>query len=381
MRRFRKMRMHAAAAAALAMAACDGELTIVVGEPDAPRDLWASYYNGGVDLSWRLGPRWDGESFRVYSKRTSDAEYFFIAEVTSCIGSECVYRDINVLSGVTYEYYVAALDLETGLETASENAVEVWVPEPVPPAVPERLVAVGLDGASYLRWDDSPALEDDFLAYRIYASADDGYYFIGETDSSGFVDFLAENGHTTSYFVTSVDDQGHESQGSEPVDCTPRLDYAGEIMYAHQDVPSASGFRFQETEDVQAVVAGDDARRHFRLERDGRGLQMVPGPNARIHPESRWTTALKCGPGADDDCESWERAPLSGYSSAPAWLDAGFTYMFRVPGDDGETRFGAVRATIIGVDQEGDELIVFDWAYQPQHGNPNLSTAGGAGGR
>ena len=380
MRRNTAIRVTLGAAGALALSACDGQLTFLTDDPDAPRDLAASYYNRGVDITWRMGPGWDGEPFRVYGKRVSDVDYFFIAEVTSCIESECVYRDINVVGGVSYEYYVAAVDLDSGLETASDNAVEVWVPEPVPPAVPERLEAVALDDAVYIRWDDAPAAEDDFLAYRIYASAEGGYFLIGETDSPGFVDFLAENGHTTTYFVTSLDDQGHESDGSEAVDCTPRLDYTGDIMYTHQDVPAASGFRFQETEDVQAVMAGDSEDRHFRLEADAQGLWMIPGPNARIFPESRWTTALKCGPGADADCESWERAPTSGYTSARVGLDPGHTYMFRVPGDDDETRFGALRATITGLDQEGDELIVFDWAYQTQPGNPNLDRIGDTGG-
>ena len=380
MKRYKTIHFALAVAGVLAVGACDGQLTFLSDDPDAPRDLAAYYYNRGVDLTWRMGPRWDGEPFRVYGKRVSDVDYFFIAEITSCIESECVYRDINVVGGVTYEYYVAAVDLDSGLETASENAVEVRVPEPVPPAVPERLETVALDGAAYIRWDDEPAAEDDFLAYRIYASAEGGYFLVGETDSPGFVDFLAENGHTTTYFVTSLDDQGHESDGSEAVDCTPRLDYTGDIMYTHQDVPTASGFRFQESEDLQAVMPGNSEDRHFRLEADARGLRMVPGPNARIYPEARWTTALKCGPGADLDCESWESAPTSGYSSAPVALDPGFTYMFRVPGDDGDTRFGALRATITGLDQEGDELIVFDWAYQTQAGNPNLDRVGGAAG-
>ncbi len=380
-RRFTTGLLIAAVAAGL-QAACDEsfEIVDVAPEPDAPRDLAASYYNRGVDLSWRQGPNWYGEPFRVYGKRASDADYFFIAEVTSCIEAVCVYRDINVRAGVRYEYYVAAFDPDSGVETPSEYAVEVLVPQPVPPPVPERLRTVALDGAAYLHWDDSPASEADFLAYRVYASADGAYYLAGETDSPGFVDLLVDNGRTTSYFVTSVDDQGHESDGSEAVDCTPRPDYAGEILYVHDDVPTASGFRFQESDDAQAVMGGDSEDRHFRLERDGEGLWMAPGPGARIHPESRWTTSLKCGPGADPDCDSWEVAPRSGYSTARAALRPGNTYMFRVPGDDGEIRFGALRATVTGLDQEGSELIVFDWAYQTQPGNTQLSRAGAGGG-
>jgi hypothetical protein len=54
-------------------------------------------------------------------------------------------------------------------------------------------------------------------------------------------------------------------------------------------------------------------------------------------------------------------------------VDPEFTYMFRVPGDGGGTHYGAVRVTLAGQDQSGNELIVFDWAYQIQPGNPNLS--------
>ena len=363
----------------LLLGACDSDLFLLPDEPDAPRDLTAHYYNRGVDLQWTLGPDWRGESFLVYGKREEDRDYFFIAEVTSCIEAHCLYRDINVVGGATYEYYVSAYDAETGLETPSDRAVLVDVPRPIPPAVPEGVAAVALDGAVYLHWDDSPALEDDFLAYRVHASAADGYYLVGETDSPGFMDLLAANGHTTRYYVTSVDDQGHESDGSEVAEATPRVDYAGEVMYAHQDLPAASGFRFQESDDLAAVMAGDSAGRHFRIDRSGGALWLEPGPGARVHPDSRWTTALKCGPGADPDCESWETAPLSGYGTRAMPLEPGHTYMFRVPGDDGEIRFGAIRATIIGLDQEGDELVVFDWAYQPQAGNPSLDQVDGVG--
>ena len=364
----------------VSLAACDGDWLVVSDEPDAPRDLEGYYYDGGVDLSWRLGSRWDGEVFRVYSKRVSDPEFFFIAEVTSCIDGVCVYRDVNVSPGVTYEYYVAAVDIDLGLETASEYSIEVFVPRPVPPAVPESVEAVALDHAAYVRWSNDPASEEDFAAYRVYLSDAEGEYLLGETDSPGFIDLLADNGRTWTYFVTSVDDQGHESDGSEVVSCTPRPDYTGEVMYTFQDVPTSAGFRFQVSDDLEAVMAGDSEDRHFRLEADAAGLWLVPGPGARIHPDAPWTTALKCGAGADPDCVSLELAPMSGYSSRRAPLDPGLTYMLRVPGDDGDTRFGAVRASLAGLDQDGDELIVFDWAYQTQAGNPNLDGAVGSNG-
>ena len=133
---------------------------------------------------------------------------------------------------------------------------------------------------------------------------------------------------------------------------------------------------FRESDDVAAIVSGDAEERHFRVEGGADALWIVPGSRARVHREAVWTTALKCGPGADADCVSWETAPLSGYSSDPVALAPGYTYMLRVPGDDGEVHFGAVRPSIAGFDQDGDELVVFDWAYQPLAGNPSLDRAG-----
>jgi len=127
---------------AVLAAGCDDDYWLVADPPDAPRDLDGYYYAGAVDLSWRLGGGWDGEAFRVYGKRVSDPDYFFIAEVTSCTEGLCVYRDINVRAEVTYEYYVSAVSPDTGEETASDYSVEVYVPRPVPPPVPDPVEAL-----------------------------------------------------------------------------------------------------------------------------------------------------------------------------------------------------------------------------------------------
>ena len=38
----------------------------------------------------------------------------------------------------------------------------------------------------------------------------------------------------------------------------------------------------------------------------------------------------------------------------------------------GVIRYGAIRVTLLGTDQTGAELMIFDWAYQLQGGNPQL---------
>lgn len=355
---------------AVCLGGCDGRL-MMVDEPAPPRNLDGDYFNRGVDLWWELDSQWEGEAFRVYGKRTGDTEYFFIAEVTSCAQGGCVYRDINVSPKRMYEYYVASVDPETGMEGASPYSVEVFVPLPDPPPIPAEVEAVALDDAVYLRWDDNGATAEDFSVYRVYQDGADEDYLLGETDSPAFLDFLAENGKTAAYYVTSVDVQGHESAASRVVESTPRPDYTGEVAYTYQGVPESSGFRFQESDDHDAVMDGDDADRHFRIEYDDGRYWFVPGPGAFIHPTRKKTSALKCGPGADPDCVSWETAPTAGYLSEDLQLELGYTYMFYVPGDDDKMRYGAVRPTHTGACP--NHFSIFDWAYQTQAGNPGLS--------
>ncbi|MFQ5537040.1 MAG: fibronectin type III domain-containing protein [Gemmatimonadota bacterium] len=364
-------------AAVLALAACEDNTVVVVGDaPAPPRELAAWYYAGVVNVTWELAPDWNGESFRVYARRVTDADFFLIAEVTSCSEGVCAYRDRNVVPGVTYEYYVAAADPDSGVETASDYSVEVFVPQPIPPPVPTGLAVVALDNANYLRWADNGRAADDFSFYRVYV--DDGAggeFLLGETDSEGFLDRLAANGETYRYFVSAVDDQGHESEASRTASGTPRPDFHGEYLYAFSDAPDQSGFRFQEDEETNPVLAGTDPGRHFRLEVDNAGWWLVPGPDAAVYPAAFETTALKCGPAADAGCVDVTRAPASGYTSQDVELLAQNSYVLRVRGDDGRVHFAVIRVVMQGYDQDGSALMIFDWAYQLQPDNPDLVAA------
>ena len=359
----------------LAFSACEDDGFLVVDDeyPAAPRELAAWYYDRAVYVTWELGPGWNDDSFRVYGKRISDAEYFLIAEVTNCSGGLCSYTDVNLLPDITYEYYVAAVG-PSGLETASDYAVEVYVPQPVPPPDPQGIEVVALDGANYIRWSANARNADDFSFYRVYLEESDGTSFLlGETDSEGFLDQLSENGITYTYFATSVDDQGHESQGSEGASGTPRPDYHGEWIYAYEDVAGQSGFVFSADEATLPIVHGDSPDRHFRLEVDEEGWWMVPGPGVEIFDGFWETTALKCGVGSDADCVALDQAPLTGYTTLDMPLFPQATYVLRVPGFGGGVNYGAVRVTLEGFDQDGSAMMIFDWAFQLQPGNPNLA--------
>ena len=357
---------------AFSLAACQDEVLLVdTGAPAAPRALAVSYYAGSVTVSWELGSGWDGEAFRVYSRRVTDADWFFIAEVTSCISNFCLYEDLNVTANQTYEYYVSSVS-DAGVETASASVVEIFVPEPIAPPVPDAMWVIALDNANYLTWGTASRGAGDFSHYKVYLDDGGTSLLLGETDSEGFIDLLAVNGVTYSYFVTSVDADGHESQGSVAAAATPRPDFTGEWVYDFFDQPASSGFRFADDESVLPIVAGSDASRHFRLETDVDGWWLVPGPNAAVYPTGVPTTALKCGVAADATCVDVPSAPLTGYGTADVQLATQESYVMRVLGDDGQLHYGVIRVSLLGFDQNDDAIMIFDWAYQLQAGTPDL---------
>lgn len=362
---------------AMALVGCESDNILVpVDGPAAPRNVDAYYYAGTVTVTWELAPGWNQEPFRVYARRVTDADYFLIAEVTNCSAGFCSYGDRNVLPGQTYEYYVAAVDTYSGLETPSEYSVEVVVPQPVPPPVPGSLRVIALDGANYVRWDAGSRDALDFSFYRVYLAGSEGSDFLlGETDSEGFLDLLAVNGESYRYFVSAVDDQGHESAGSATASGTPRPDYHGEWVYDFSDQPAFSGFRFQSDENTDPIVAGSSSDRHFRLEVDNAGWWMVPGPQAEIYPEGYATTSLKCGVAADAACTDVTLAPSFGYVAQDVGVLPQTSYVLRVRGDDGLIHYGVIRVEMLGFDQDGSAIMIFDWAYQLKADSPDLASA------
>ncbi|MFH1766387.1 MAG: hypothetical protein ABIF09_19565 [Gemmatimonadota bacterium] len=366
----------------LGLAACDSDDLIYYDDEYAapPENLAAWYYNKAVYVTWELSPAWNNDAFRVFAKRKSDANYYLIAEVTNCSGGLCSYADVNIRSDITYEYYVASVS-PSGLETPSDWAVEVYVPIPDPPPVPGTVEVVALDNANFIRWSNNARNATDFSFYRVYQAQIGGDDFIlGETDSEGFLDLLALNGESYSYFVTSVDSQGHESFGSQLATGTPRPDYHGEWIYAYEDVPTHAGFRFSQDELTYPILDGNSPNRHFRVEVDADGWWLVPGPGTQVYDGLFETTALKCGVVSDSDCVALDQAPLSGYVNLDMPLYPQTTYVLRVVGNDGLTHYGVIRVTLLGFDQDAAAIMIFDWAYQLQAGNPNLAPRE-AGGR
>lgn len=360
-------------AMALTLSACRDDVLIVDSDPAAPRALVVSYYGGSVTVGWELAPDWDGEAFRIYSRRVTDSDWFFIAEVTSCIDGLCTYEDLNVVQDQTYEYYVAAVG--SGSETATP-AVSVYVPTVTPPPAPDLPLVIALDGANYLTWGEASRGAADFSFYKVYLDEGGSTFLLGETDSEGFLDQLAANGSTYSYFVTAFDTDGHESGGSTLASGTPRPDYHGEWIYAFEDQPAFSGFFFQTDEGTSPIVDGNVDPWDLRMESDGTQWWLQTGAGVSIHNNGGFVTkALKCGPGADFDCTDVSVAPTTNYATGLFEMIPQTTYVIRVIDTDG-VHYGAIRVEFVGFDQ-ADAIMIFDWSYQLQPGNVNLVSPAG----
>lgn len=381
----------AAAAAVLIAGGCDDtdgiSGPISGGSNLQPRDFDARYEwvlhgwdsgslepigHAGVVLTWTLPSGWDYDPFRVYARRAGSGDYIAISTVTSCAEGTCSYTDINVTPGQSYDYFVATVDEARGEETAS-TALRVDVPSAAVPQSPAAPTVTALDGALYLSWPSTGAERYRVFLERIGSDAE--FIEVGETDGTGFLDERAENGVEYGYRIAAIDQIGQFSDRSALGTGIARPDYHAEIVYALEDLEGESGFRFQTSEATSPILSGSSAQAHWRLETVGGVLSIVP-VGETVVTAGVFTTALTCGPGSEQDCEAVTTAPAaSSFGAGPVAVQVGNTYVFRVRGDDGQLHYGKVRVQGPGVNASGDELVVFDWAYQLIPNEPLLNVA------
>lgn len=324
---------------------------------------------GAVELTWRLPAAFNGESFRVFARRSSDRDYLAIATVTSCAGSTCRYVDLNVAPDRSYDYYVAMVNERTGRELSTSDAVRVRVPPYAPPAAPEIQRVVGLDGAVYLRWRSTGA-----ELYRVFVErvgADSVFYEVGSTDGTGYLDLRARNGRRYSYRVAAVDTLGHVSARSALATAVPRPDYQADLLYPLGVSADSSGFRFVASEGESPTVPGTSASAQWRLEVVNGTLSIVPLSGTGVTP-GIFTSALTCGPASEADCVSVDRVTAAhAFGTAPVPLLAAHTYLFRL-GSGSSLHYGKIRVDGSFTDARGRTAVIFDWAYQPLANEPSL---------
>lgn len=252
---------------------------------------------------------------------------------------------------------------------------------------PASLSSVSLDGAVHLTWannaaDNAP--DGAFLEYRVYSTGydldqdlcDETWDLEGSTVFGN--EFLAgslDNGVSMCFAVASVSVDGGESEFSPARADTPRPDARNVLMYAYEADQALSGFSFfldaNGDGQVGALELGNvgDGNRtdiDFWIHRDASG-------DFFLMPERSGTTVALYGADPIEDLTAIDIAPLNGFSDDGIQAVPGFGYVFELDGGDGFARYGAVWVTHVGTD-----YFIFDWSYQTDPGNPELSVHGGA---
>ncbi|MCG7841231.1 MAG: fibronectin type III domain-containing protein, partial [Methanomassiliicoccales archaeon] len=190
--------------------------TIILLVPSAPLGLQAVAGDTMVFLSW-TSPSEDGGTvitgYEIFRGNVSGEETY-LTTVTSTN-----HTDGEVQNGVTYFYYVVAMNSE-GAGVASNEITAM------PMAVPSNdsvLIAVAGDSQIELAWT-APSDEGGvpILSYVIYRGTEEGSeeFLVGTGDVLSFIDAGLSNGQTYWYYVTAVNQAG-EGPASNEISATP----------------------------------------------------------------------------------------------------------------------------------------------------------------
>jgi hypothetical protein len=245
---------------------------------------------------------------------------------------------------------------------------------------PSSLSSTTLDGAIALTWSDNPFVSDPgtFQNYRVYSTSYDldndlcgtTWRLEGTTVAPEFVVGALTNGVPECFSVTAESVDGFESGRSPLRADTPRPDARNVVVFAFQEQPGQSGFRFwddlnadglAQDSEIGLIRSGSSNAIDFVVDRDGSGDLFL--------------TPVRAGTGVEyydasapvSDLTTIDFAADRTYGAAGILAIPGYGYVFEMSGGDGFKRYGAVRVTHVG-----QNFLILDWAFQSDPGNPEL---------
>lgn len=324
----------------------------------------------GLVLHWNDDGNPDLAVWHVYS-RGSQGENFGLRGSTTSNS----FHDVGVPH---LEYYVTAEDVR-GDESGPSPIIVVDERLALP--APTQLSPTSLDGAIALVWNDNAFQADPqgFSHYRIYSTGYDldaglcdiRWALEGTTVAPEFVASALTNGSPRCFGISSATIEGWESLWSPIVHDTPRPDARNRVLYARQVDDVNAGFRFwqdlngdgvSQAQELGLAGAGSDPSMDFTVDQTASGLFLTP---VRVGTGVEFYAA-----GPVEDLTSIDFAPVQQYQATTIQALAGWGYVWAMDGGDGFARFGSMRVTHVGRD-----LIIFDWGFQVDPGNPELLRA------
>ncbi len=248
------------------------------------------------------------------------------------------------MKGKMLMFFIGLAIFSQGCEKAHEDVT--------PPPPPSNIWSITGDRKIYLFWD--PVNASDLSGYNVYRSTSlYGYYdLIAFTEVPYFVDENVINGETYYYSVSSVDLSGNESQPSDAVIMdTPRPEGSNYLLWDSNTRPDMSGFDFN----TLTLTWYSDSRIDFYyFVSTLSGPMLVAGENDLIQDVGPIT-----------DLSDIDYAPIEGWDSdgyVPAIPGHGYVLLT----DD--NHFAAIRVIDVS-----EQFVIFDWAYQLDPGNRELS--------
>ncbi len=326
----------------------------------------------GILLSWDASGAAALAEYRVYSRGGTGEAFGRRGATTSN-----TFHD----NGVPHlQYYVVAVDVD-GLE--SDPSASVTVDERLALARPAALTSVSLDRAIHLGWTDNAFATNPqrFREYWVYSTrydldanlCDAQWVREGTTVAPEFLAGALANGAPRCFAVSAVSVEGYESLWSPLRQDTPRPDGRNLLVFAHEEDPASSGFRFwadanadgqaQAAELGRVVAAGPSADFSVRRDAVDSSLWLRPefaGVQLRLYA----TTPI-------GDLTAIDYAPADGYGRSEIEAVPGYGYVFEIV-EGTALRYGAVRVTHVG-----RRYLILDWSFQTDPGNPELQLRGG----
>jgi hypothetical protein len=323
----------------------------------------------GVLLRWDDDP--DASSFRIYSRGGTSGTFVFRAETSSPSFHE---RGIPQL-----QYYVTAVSFD-GAE--SDASAIITVDELLTLPKPASLSSISVNGAIFLYWSDNAATSEPegFRNYRVYSSAWDidanrclePWSLEGSTVAPEFQVGALTNGVPRCFAVSAISIEGFESLWSPTRGDTPRDDARNVVVTSRQSLDATAGFRFWRDQngdgavqgsELGQVIAGSSPLADFTVERD-------PSGKIFLTPQRTGTTLALYAGGPIGDLTDIDVAPLTGFSRTAREALVGWGYVFEMDGGDQFSRFGGLRVSHVG-----QNVVIFDWSFQRDPGNPELIPA------
>jgi hypothetical protein len=334
------------------------------GDPDEPM---------GILLFWDPVTSPDLLVYRVYSRPDPGAAWGLRGETTSITFHDNGIPDL--------EYHVVSVDLN-GVE--SPPSVSVVIDERLRLQAPAWIQSTSLNGALHVAWADN-AFEMEpsgFKQYRLYSAfydldtgfcADD-WGLEGTTVAPEFLVSAINNGEPLCVAVTAESIEGYESMWSPIRADTPRPDARNVIMTAREFRSDSAGFRFWQDLNNNGIAEENE----LGLIRDASAINIDfyitrdPSNFFYLQPVRQGTGVRLYNSDPLPDLTSIDFAPVGGYSEAAIQARPLYGYVFAMDGGDGWARYGGLRVTHVG-----QNYMIFDWSYQTDPGNPELSVGGG----